>query len=98
MLMADFATPVEDAPSGGMKKEVRKRRIAFGATPVERIASVLLFTDHHGGAVCVARDDQEAFWIFSIFVLCDPCRTGALSTVVSENCCFLQNFGRVAPE
>ena len=44
--------------------------IAFGATPVERIASVLLFTDHHGGAVCVARDEQEASRIISIFVLC----------------------------
>ena len=67
-----------------MKKEVRFGRIAFGATPVEWIASVLFFTDHHGGAVCVARDEQEASWIISIFVLCGQRRTGALSTAVSE--------------
>ena len=81
---AEFATPVADEASGETLLTPKFGRLAFGATPVERIASVLLFTDHHGGAVCVARDEQEASWIFSIFVLCGQRRTGALSTVFSE--------------
>jgi len=52
---------------------------AFGATPVERNASVLYFTDHHGGAVCVARDNQEAFRISPNIVLRGQGRTGAMS-------------------
>ena len=85
---AEFATPVADEASGETLLTPKFGRLAFGATPVERIASVLLFTDHHGGAVCVAPDEQEAFRVLLNFVLCGQGRTGGFSSRFPKFCEF----------